>query len=435
MPSARAKHEKAASPSSRAKRGIRCSLLPLLFALPAAAQKPAHATVVDRARLARIDSVLDQSVRDERLPGGVLLVLRDGQPMYERAFGWSDREAGRRMATNSIFRIASQSKAFTSAAILMLAEEGKLSLGEPVGRYIPSFQKTTVAIKTDTGRAIVPAKRAITIRDLLNHTSGYSYGSDSLVSPLYAAKGLGPVAGMGGWYTADKNEPICTTMETVGTLPAVAQPGEAWVYGYNTDILGCVVEKASGLSLDAFLHARIIDPLGLKDTKFYVNPADRARLATVYASDANNKAVRAPDGARGQGHYVDGPRVSFAGGAGLTSTAADYARFLEMIRLGGSVGGKRYLSPHSVELMRTNQSSALYRADGSAGFGLGFEITERTLNYRPAGSYGWGGAYGSTYWVDPGERLTVVWLIQLMPNGSGVGGKIPALIYQALVTP
>src|SRR5215210_7650476 len=212
-------------------------------------------------RLARIDQMMQRYVDENKIAGAVGLVMRDGRVVYEHAVGWADKEAGRRMTTDAIFRIASQSKAVTSTAIMILLEEGRLALEDPVSRYIPTFARTTVAIKADTGRAIVPAKRAITIRDLLTHTAGISYGTDQIVAPLYAAKGLGPAAGQ-GWYTADKNEPICTTMERLGTLPFVAQPGTAWVYGYNTDILGCVVERASGIPLDQFVRTRITEPLG-----------------------------------------------------------------------------------------------------------------------------------------------------------------------------
>ncbi|HMI45774.1 MAG TPA: serine hydrolase domain-containing protein, partial [Gemmatimonadaceae bacterium] len=174
-------------------------------------------------------------VDENQIAGAVGLVMRNGRVVYERAFGWADKEAGRRMTTDAIFRIASQSKALTSTAILMLFEEGKIGLDQPVSHFIPQFAHTTVATRSDTGRVIVPAKRPITIHDLLTHTSGISYGTDDIVAPLYKAKGLGPAAGY-GWYTADKNEPICTTMERLATLPFVSQPGEAWVYGYNTDV-------------------------------------------------------------------------------------------------------------------------------------------------------------------------------------------------------
>src|SRR4051812_47066211 len=253
-------------------------------------------------RLARIDALLNRYIEEDRIAGAVALVLRNGKPVYERAFGWSDKEAGRRMSTNTIFRIASQTKAFTSAAVLALVEEGKIGLAEPVGDFIPTFKKTTVAVKDDSGVSTVPARRAITITDLLTHTAGISYGTDPQVAPLYAAKGLGPAAG-NGWYTADKDEPICETMERLGTLPFVAQPGTAFVYGYNTDILGCIVEKASGMPLDQFVRTRITEPLGLKDTRFFVSVAERDRLAAVYSSGADGKIVRAAEGSKGQGHY------------------------------------------------------------------------------------------------------------------------------------
>src|SRR6185436_14109585 len=244
-------------------------------------------------RLARLDGVLKQYIDDNQIAGAVALVLRDGQPAYERAIGWSDKEAGRRMTTDTVFRIASQTKAITSVAILSLVEEGKIGLTNPVSRFIPGFAKTTVASKNDSGVAIVPAKRAITIRDLLTHTAGISYGTQSEVASLYEAKGLGPAAGF-GWYTADKDEPVGVTMERLGTLPFVAQPGESYVYGYNTDILGAVVEKASGMPLDQFIRERITKPLGMKDTQFFLPPAERGRLATVYASK-DGLAVRAPE--------------------------------------------------------------------------------------------------------------------------------------------
>ena len=226
-----------------------------------------RASALEPARAARIDQLLQRYVDENRIAGAVALVLRDGKPVYERTVGWADKEAGRRMNPSTIFRIASQTKAITSTAVLSLVEAGKIVLNEPVGHFIPTFDKTTVAVKNDSGITIVPARRAITIQDLLTHTAGISYGTERHVASLYEAEGLGPAAG-NGWYTADKDEPICTTMERLGSLPFVAQPGEAFVYGYNTDILGCVVEKASGMSLDEFVRTRITEPLGLKDTRF-----------------------------------------------------------------------------------------------------------------------------------------------------------------------
>ncbi|MCC6391586.1 MAG: beta-lactamase family protein, partial [Bryobacterales bacterium] len=384
-------------------------------------------------RLVRIDRVLQQFVDQDRVAGAVALVLRDGKPAYEKAFGWSDKEAGRKMTTGTLFRIASQTKAITSTAVMALIEEGKIGINQPAGDFIHTFKKTTVALKDENGAAkIVPAKRPITIADLLTHTAGISYGREPHIAALYEAKGLGPAAG-NGWYTADKDEPICQTMERLGTLPFVSQPGEAFVYGYNTDILGCIVEKASGIPLDQFIRTRITAPLAMKDTRFFIPPAERDRVATVYASGPDGKIVRAEEGARGQGHYVDGPRKSFAGGAGLTSTAHDYARFLEMIRNGGMLGGARILGPRAAALMTTDQSGTLHSTTG-LGFGFGFQTVDRygASGMAGAGAFGWGGAYGTTYQVDREGHLVVVLMIQLMPNATDIQPKFMTSVYQAL---
>jgi CubicO group peptidase (beta-lactamase class C family) len=414
--------------------------LALLLGVTAAGQKApaqpaahgAAGSTISTERLARIDKVLQQYVDENRVAGVVGLVLQDGKPVYERAVGWADKEAGTKMAPDTIFRIASQTKALTSVAILALMEEGKIGLTDPVSRYIPSFANSKVAVGNGARVDTVPARQPINVRDLLTHTAGISYGTEPIVAAQYEAKGLGPAAGY-GWFTADKDEPICASMERLGTLPFVAQPGEAWVYGYNTDILGCLVEKASGMPLDEFIRTRITGPLGMKDTQFFLPPAQRARLAAVYSSGSDGLIKRAPDGPRGQGAYVDGPRKSFAGGAGLLSTARDYARFLEMIRRGGAVDGVRILSPRTVALMTSNQVGTLHSQTG-LGFGLGFETTDRygANGMDSVGSYGWAGAYSSTYRVDPDARLVIVFMVQILPNTTDLGRKFPTLVYQAL---
>jgi CubicO group peptidase (beta-lactamase class C family) len=400
-----------------------------LCAFSLRAQVPAFAA----DRLTRIDRGLQQYVNEDRIAGIVGFVLQDGKPVYESAVGWRDKEAGRKMTVDTVFRIASQSKALTSVAVLSLMEEGKLRLNDPVSRYIPTFAKTTVAVQNGNDVSIVPAKRAITIRDLLTHTAGISYGTEPSVAAEYAKKGLGPAAGF-GWYTADKDESVCTTMERLGTLPFVAQPGEAWVYGYNTDVLGCIVERAGGEPLDQAIRSRITGPLGMRDTQFFLPQGQRDRLATVYASGPDGKIVRAPEGPKGQGNYVDGPRRNFAGGAGLLSTARDYARFLEMIRRGGELDGVRILAPRTVLLMTTNQIGILHSTTGM-GYGLGFETTDRygANGMDSVGSFGWGGAYGSMYRVDPNAHLTIVMMINLIPNTTDILQKFPTLVYQALV--
>ena len=392
-----------------------------------------HASLTfDPARAPIIDRALQRYVDSDRVAGIVALVMQDGKVVYEKAVGWADKEAGRRMTTDTIFRIASQSKALTSAAVMQLIEEGSLALSTRAGTIIPSFTRTSVAVANERGIVTqVPARRPITIRDLLTHTAGISYGTDPAVAKMYEATGLGPAAGA-GWYTADKNEGVCDTMERLGTLPFVAQPGESWVYGYNTDVLGCIVEKVSGMPLDAYIRARITAPLGMKDTHFFLPPEQKDRFAAVYSS-ADGKYVRAPEGARGQGAYVDGPRRNFAGGAGLLSTARDYARFLEAMRKGGSLEGTRILSPLSVKLMSTNQVGTLHSTTG-LGFGLAFETVDRfgANGMSSEGSFGWGGAYGSQYRVDPEARLVMALMIQLVPNATDIGTVFPTLVYQAL---
>ena len=410
-----------------------------LAALAALVCLPAHADTLRDGfsveRLSRTDALLDSFVNDGQVAGVVALVLRDGKPVYQHVVGWADKEAGRKMTLDTEFRIASQSKALTSVAILQLMEEGKLTVNDHAGKWIPTFEKTTVETKNEngTGITVTAAKRPILIKDLLTHSAGISYGTEPEIADLYAAKGLGPATGY-GYYFSDKDEPICASIERLGTLPFVAQPGDRFVYGYNTDILGCIVEKASGMSLDEFIRSHITGPLGMKDTYFYLPPEKRERFAAVYGSDANGKAVRQPEGQKGQGHYVDGPRKSFSGGAGMISTAHDYATFLEALRNGGALGKVRILSPHAVELMTTNQLGDIKKPNG-LGFGYGFETNDK---YGPSGmesvgSWGWGGAYGTYYHVDPKERLVTVMMIQLLPNTTDLADKFKASIYQALL--
>ncbi len=380
-------------------------------------------------RLARVDAVLEEYVNDGRVAGVVALVLRDGKPVYERAVGWRDKEAGVKMTLDTEFRIASQTKALTSVAILQLMEEGKLTVNDTAGKWIPTFAKTTVGVSNP-----VAARRPITIRDLLTHTAGISYGQSPEENALYSPKGLGLAAGA-GWYFADKDEPICAPMERLGALPMKAQPGEEYVYGYATDVLGCIVERASGVSLDEFIRSRITGPLGMKDTHFFLPKDKVGRLAAVYGSGPDGKAVRMDDGAKGQGAYVDGPRKAFSGGAGLVSTARDYATFLEALRNGGALGNARILSPHAVQLMTTTQIPDGLKTPRGLGFGYGFETHDKygVSGMDSVGSWGWGGAYGTFYRVDPKERLVTVTMIQLMPNTTDFTDKFRAAIYQALL--
>ena len=381
-------------------------------------------------RLDRLTEAMQAYVDDRRLAGAVVLVARRGRVAYLRSFGQRDIESGSPMSDDAIFRIASQTKAIISTGVMVLQEEGRLLISDPVGRYLPEFAQTQVAVARDGGGyEVVDARGRITIRQLLTHTSGVSYGTGP-------ASDRWESAGIQGWYFADREEPVGDTIARLAALPFDAHPGEQWIYGYSIDILGALIEAVSGQPLDEFLRTRILDPLGMEDTHFYLPFDKRDRLATVYSA-TNDGLERAPNPGHmvGQGAYVDGPRTSFSGGAGLLSTATDYARFLQMMLNGGELEGTRLLSRKTVELMTTNHlRDQPFRA--GQGFGLGFSIVENVGARGLPGSkgeYGWGGAYHSTYWVDPVEDLVVVYLTQLIPaRGLDDQGRLRALIYQAI---
>lgn len=400
---------------------------------------PPEAVGMAGDRLGRVTPYMRGLVDQGRLAGTVTLVARNGKVVYHEAAGRRDVDRNVPMTTDTLFRIASMSKAVTSVAIMMLVEEGRVHLDDPVSRLIPAFARTTVVVPPPIGATgaaattagTMPAARPITIRHLLTHTAGISYGNGNPFESQYRA------AGAIGWYFADKDEPIATTIDRLAALPMDAQPGEKYVYGFNTDILGVVVEKVSGQTLADFFQSRIFAPLKMTHTSFYVDAAQADRLATVYAMPkAGGTLERAPEPGMGQGHYVNGPRKSYSGGAGLVSTAADYARFLQMLLNGGTLDGVRLLSPKTVELMTSNHVGSLY-ANGNLGFGLGFEITEHVgRSGRPGsvGEYGWGGAYHTKFWVDPLEKLVVVFMTQLLPAaGSDAHMTLRQLVYASIV--
>lgn len=408
-------------------------LLATAIAVPAQTLTPAKPEEVGLSseRLNRLSVALNQYVKDEKLAGGVVLVARRGKVAFLEAFGQRDREARAPMREDTIFRIASQTKALVSLGIMMLQEDGQLLISDPLSKHLPEFRETTVAVPKEAGGyEVVKAKRPITIHDLLTHTAGIGYGGG-------VAKDRWEAAGITGWYFADRDEPVGATISRMAALPFDAQPGELWVYGYATDILGAVIEKASGKTLEEFLRTRIFEPVGMKDTHFYLPESKQQSLAVVYSAK-NPGLERAPEpgGMVGQGAYVKGPRKSYSGGAGLLSTANDYARFLQMLLNGGEWDGKRIVSRKTVELMTVDHLKGKSLQDG-VGFGLGFSVVKDLGARRVLGSvseYGWGGAYHSVYWVDPKEQLVVVYFTQLIPAG-GVDdhGKLRALVYQAIV--
>ena len=415
-------------------RTLFCSaLLGLAVAAPAQSLRPGSPADVGMSaeRLERLSAALEKYVDDGQVAGSVTLVARRGRIAYLEAFGARDREADAPMETDAIFRIASQSKAIVSVAAMTLVEEGKLLLTDPVGKYLPEFMETKVAVARDGGGYdVVPAARPITVRDLLTHTSGFGYGN-GIGGELWTA------AGQTGYYFADKDETIRDSVRRIAALPAHAHPGTQWIYGYSTDILGALVEVVAAKPLDQALRERLFAPLGMRDTEFYLSRGKENRLAAVYSMNSG-KIERAPTpgNAVGQGHYLQGPRKNFSGGAGLLSTATDYSRFLEMLRNGGELDGRRILSRKTVELMTTSHLGDIAYNPGQ-GFGLGFYVVEDVGARGSAGSvgeFGWGGAYHTTYWVDPHEELVVVHLTQVVPAGDlDDQAKVRALVYQAIV--
>jgi CubicO group peptidase (beta-lactamase class C family) len=383
-------------------------------------------------RLARLTAVMDTYAREKQIAGGVTLIARAGRVVYFSASGKLDVEKGTPMPKDAIFRIASMSKAITTVGAMTLVEEGRLLLTDPVSKYVPAFATTTVR-GYGSGLSINPvgARRRISIRDLMTHTSGASYGGGEL-EELYTA------AGFNQWYFADKTEPIGHWIEKLATLPFESNPGERYVYGYSTDILGYVIEKVSGMPLDRFLASRIFEPLKMTDTSFFLPPSKEARLAAVYGKTASGTITRGPDTHPGQGDYVRGPRAAFSGGAGLLATTSDYARFLQMLLNGGEVDGVRLLSPKTIELMTTNHIGNLYTSPGR-GFGLGFETVDdlgRSGRYGSEGEFSWGSAYFSRYWVDPKEQIIAIFMTQLLPSGGlDLQEKLRVLVNQAILGP
>src|SRR5688572_247634 len=384
-------------------------------------------------RLEHIDQVFNSYVTEGKMAGSVVLVARKGKVAYYKAFGFRDKESNSKMEVGSIFRIASQTKSIVSVGIMILQEEGKLLLQDPVSRFIPEYKDTKVAVPKPTGGyEIVKAKREMAIRDLLTHTAGVGYGQGIAADEWKKA-------GLQDFYFAHFNEPVAETIERMAALPMDAHPGERHVYGYATDILGVVIERASGMPLDQFLKERIFDPLGMTDTYFFLPKEKASRLATVYMPKEGEPLKPAPTQGtvNSQGGYVTGPRKSFSGGAGLVSTAKDYYHFLQMLANGGEFHGKRILSPRTVHLMTIDQLDKNMEFRPGLGFGLGFEVVldeGHRGTYGSPGQFGWGGAYGSTCWVDPAEELIVLYFTQVRP-GSIVKDQLQlrVLVYQALV--
>jgi CubicO group peptidase (beta-lactamase class C family) len=365
-------------------------------------------------------SILNAYVETNKLAGGVILVMKDGKEVLHFVAGMQDIEAKREMKRDSLFRIASQTKALTSVGVMILKERGLISLTDPVSKYIPSFKSTTVlVVNEDKSLSAEPAEREITVHDLLTHSSGINYGWGENEEEWKRI-------GLYGWYFADKDQSMKEALAPITTLPQYAQPGSGFIYGYNTDLLGVIIEGISGKSLKDFFETEITEPLGMIDTHFYIPQSKLSRLTTVYNATASN-IKRANDTNKvgnfmeSQGHYADGPMKAYSGGAGLVSTASDYAKFLSMLLNQGTLNGTKILSPSSVALMTRDQIPYIDIPYPEVdGFGYGFAITigrEGDLKGKTV-RYEWGGAYNSKYYVRPEDEVIVVYLTQLRPTND-----------------
>lgn len=379
------------------------------------------------AKLAKVDDIMNGLVEKERLAGGIVMIARHGKVVHLKPYGLADREAKRPMTTDAIMRFYSMSKAITSAAIMILADEGKLSVDDPVSKFIPSFAK----LKVDTDDGLVATKRPMTVADLLTHTSGFSYGGSRREKANATHKKADPTN-----YQITLEE----MADRLADVPLAFQPGEDWIYGVSIDVLGRIIEVATGQPLDKFLRRRIFKPLDMPDTGFFVPKKKHDRYAQVYNSDGKGKLSIGDNAA---GRDFTKRRTFLSGGGGLVSTARDYMRFLLMIQQGGKLGDVRILSPESVRLMTTNQLPEevphIYFGEQQrvgVGFGFGFSVRDKMSDWDPAGrvgEYGWGGAASTHYWVSPKDDLVVITLEQTWPYSFMTEFAVKGLIYEAIV--
>lgn len=388
---------------------------------------------VDYEKLSNIDTLINGYIQRGWVNGVVTLIVKDEKIIQQKGYGYSNIASKKLMQPNSIFRIASQTKAIVSAGILILYDEGKLSLLDPVSKYLPGFENQKVLEKfnaTDSTYTTVQAKRGVTIKDLLTHSSGIDYpgiGTNEMKA-IYAKAGISSGVGV-------THQNLIDEMNKLGGLPLAFQPGTQWRYGLSVDVLGAVIEVITGKSLENFLRENIFNPLKMNDTWFNL-PADKAsRLTSIYTEDSLQHII--PWNKKSTGIDPGYPLVAkhyFSGGAGLSSTAMDYAIFLQMIMNGGNYNGKQILSKRVVEMMLHNQLD--FPFNGINYFGLGFEIVSdkgSASHSRNEGTFDWGGYFGTTYWADPKAHLIVLFMTQQVPNSHGeLEQKFEQILYGSL---
>ncbi len=377
---------------------------------------------ISQDRVARLDAMLDEAIKTEQVPGLVAMVVKDGKIVYHAAKGLADVESGQAMGKNSIFRIASQSKAITSTAVMILWEEGKFRLDDPISKYIPEFKNPQVLGNFrygDTTYTTKPSTKEITIRHLLTHTSGLGYGvidGDERMKMIYHK------AGVMDLFTTE-NITIGESVKRLAALPLHHEPGAKFTYSEGLDVLGYLVEVVSGMPFDQFLKNRLFDPLGMNDTRFYLDDKQADRLVTVHTRK-EGKWASYPVTFYDPAYPKTGAKAFFSGGAGLSSTTEDYAKFLQMYLNGGIYNGKRILSSQTIQTIMTNQVGDLL-GDGGKDYGLAFGLVdEKGVAQGGIGSLGtfdWGGYFNTQYFADP--ETNVIGLIFKQTSGAGNGDE------------
>lgn len=358
------------------------------------------------SRLANLDSIFVQHIEQKKIPGMVALIVRNGFVVYEKAFGIADPETNQSYQTDHIFRIASQTKAITATAVMMLWEKGLFNLDDPISNYIPEFKDITILKKfnaSDSTYRTIPAKNQITIRHLLNHTSGIGYGiidGDERIRKIYQK------AGVVDLYTTEDIS-IEQSVKRLAKLPLHHEPGERFTYSEGLDVLGYLVEIISGQPFNEFLEEHLFEPLGMSNTQFYLSENQNKLLVPVQTKNQKGEwivYVGHPDGYYNANYPKIGAKKFYSGGAGLTSTAQDYAKFLQMYLNGGEFNEHRILSPTTIDLIMSNQTFELF-GDGNTHHGLAFGVvTSKGFSIGGRGSVGtfdWGGYFNTQYYADP----------------------------------
>lgn len=384
------------------------------------------------ARLSKIDKLIEEHMANKWIPGAVVLIARNGKVVYHKAYGYSDVENKTAMKKDNIFRIASQSKAITSLAVMMQYEEGKFGLDDPISRYIPEFKNPKVLVNLnwkDTTYTTKPAASEITIRQLLTHTSGIDYASigSQEFKAIYAKAGVPSGIGNDNMVLADK-------IKILGGLPLKHNPGEAYTYSLSIDVLGYLVEVTSGMSLDQFFKTKIFQPIGMNDTYFYLPKEKHGRLVTLYEmkdGTISKMTQKAYDGVNPVYPTLEGKYYS--GGAGLSSTAEDYAKFLQMFLNKGEYNGNRIISRKTVELMLTAQVQPPINNQYGLGFGLETDKNDYQ-DISSVGSFRWGGAYNTQYWADPKEKLVgIIYMNTYGGPNRNTADRFKVFAYTAIV--